>query len=124
MCSSRLLPSVSLMAYWNWIHYLTDPETIIDTHPALSHLSHLLSASGSLPAPLPHNLSDSPHLTVFAPSNEAFHGVFDDVEKGYLEGQFGAEGVARVIGGGIIIGSDKDGVGWSDHYGKNERSGG
>lgn len=68
-------------------------------------------------------MTDSPHLTVFAPSNEAFEGVFDEVERRYLEGDFGAEGVARIVSGSVVLGVQKGGVGWSDHWGKKEFQG-
>jgi hypothetical protein len=55
-------------------------------------------------------------MTVFAPANEAFDAAFDDVEKRYLEGEFGLEGVARVVGSGVILGVGKGGVGWRDHW--------
>ena len=51
---------------------------------------------------MPGSLRISPNLTVFAPSDEAFDGVFEPVEKVYLEGNFGAEGVARILGGSIV----------------------
>ncbi|WVR09194.1 hypothetical protein IAU60_006256 [Kwoniella sp. DSM 27419] len=91
-------------------------EEIIRTHPSLSYLSHLLSF-GSLPTPLPDSFTSSPHLTVFAPSNEAFANAFDDVEKAYLEGPYGDEGVSRIVAGGVVPGIGKGNVGWSDAIG-------
>lgn len=63
-------------------------------------------------------MSATPHLTVFAPSDEAFHGAFDDVEKRYLEGGYGSEGVGRIVGGGVVLSVGKKGVGWRDTWGK------
>ncbi|ORY29154.1 FAS1 domain-containing protein [Naematelia encephala] len=93
-------------------------EHIIRNHPSLTYLSHLLPPSESLPKPLPDSLATSPHLTIFAPSNEAFDSL-DQVEKRYLEGGYGLEGVGRVAGGGVVLGVGKhEAVGWSDHWGK------
>lgn len=103
---------------------MTDcPETIIRTDPALSYLSRLLHPAETLPSPLPANLSTSEHLTLFAPSNAAFDSAFDDVEKRYLEGEFGEEGVARVLGGGVVTGLGKGGVGWRDYWSRDGETG-
>ena len=72
---------------------------------------------------MPENLATAQHLTVFAPTNEAFHRVFDDVEKRYLEGGYGAEGVARVFAGSVVLSVKSDGVGWSDVWGSKPREG-
>lgn len=45
------------------------------------------------------------------------------MERRYLEGEFGAEGVARIVSGSVVLGVQKDGVGWSDHWGKKEYQG-
>ena len=91
-------------------------DEIIRTHPSLSYLSQLLTEP--FPSPLPDSLVTSPHLTVFAPTNDAFGATFDDVERHYLEGGYGAEGVGRVFGGGVVLGIGKEQVGWSDVLGK------
>ncbi|OCF44928.1 hypothetical protein I317_01207 [Kwoniella heveanensis CBS 569] len=88
-------------------------EEIIRTHPSLSYLSHLISFD-STPSPLPSSFATDPHLTIFAPSNEAFEGAFDDIEKTYLEGAYGDEGVGRIVGGSVVLGIGKGQVGWSD----------
>ena len=63
-------------------------------------------------------------MTVFAPANDAFHGAFDKVERGYLEGGFGAEGVGRIFSGSILLGvGERDSVGWSDTWGDKEQKG-
>lgn len=92
------------------------PETIIRTHPSLSYLSHLLPTDP--PDPLPSDLNRAPHLTIFAPSNAAFHNAFDKIEKQYLEGGYGTEGVGRIVGGGVLMGIGKKdgGVGWRDYW--------
>ncbi|WWC91370.1 uncharacterized protein L201_006313 [Kwoniella dendrophila CBS 6074] len=91
-------------------------EQTIRTHPSLKYLSDLLSLD-ALPSPLPDSFSTSPHLTVFAPSDEAFYSAFDDIEKGYLQGPYGEEGVTRILSGGIALAVGKDHVGWSDFLG-------
>ncbi|OXG33425.1 vacuolar membrane protein [Cryptococcus neoformans Bt120] len=92
-------------------------EEIIRTHPSLSYLSSILSLS-SPPTPLPSSFSSTPHLTVFAPSNEAFMEGFDDIEKGYLKGPYGEEGVGRIVSQTVILGKDGNGVVWSDTLGE------
>lgn len=77
----------------------------------------------SLPSPLPANLSKAEHITLFAPSNQAIEAAFDDVEKWYLEGEFGLEGVARVVGSGVVVALGKEGVGWRDHWSKGSENG-
>lgn len=84
------------------------------SHPSLSRLAGLLSSP--LPRPLPESLSKSPNITLFAPSNEAFDR-FDDLEKRFLEGEFGGESVGRVLGSNLVTG---DIVYWSDQV-KKER---
>jgi uncharacterized surface protein with fasciclin (FAS1) repeats len=98
-------------------------DEIIRTEPSLSYLSHLLSTAMSLPSPIPSDLESSSNLTVFAPANEAFDGVFDATERAYLEGQYGSEGVGRILGGGIISGIDGGRVGWSDNWGRKQTQG-
>ena len=98
-------------------------DEIIRTHPSLSYLSRLLAGSFPLPSPLPEDLSTTPHLTVFAPSNDAFDGAFDEIETRYLEGGYGAEGVARIVGGGVVLALGKDEVGWRDHWGDKRYDG-
>jgi hypothetical protein len=43
-------------------------------------------------------------------------GAFDDIERTYLEGPYGAEDVARILAGGVVlgVGKDRDEVGWRD----------
>ncbi|EIW66906.1 hypothetical protein TREMEDRAFT_34308, partial [Tremella mesenterica DSM 1558] len=93
-------------------------DEIIRTRPELSYLSRLLPPD--LPAPLPDSLHNTPHLTVFAPSNDAFSSTLDNLEKGYLESDFGAEGVGRVVAGGVIL-EVKNGVGWADTWDEKPR---
>lgn len=102
---------------------LTSPlETIIRTHPSLSYLAQLLPAD--TPDPLPSDLSTSPHLTIFAPANAALKSAFDDVEKRYLEGEYGAEGIGRIMAGGVVVGVGKhDLVGWRDTWGEKGSEG-
>lgn len=53
------------------------------------------------------------------PSNKAIHSAFDDVEKRYLEGDYGAEGVGRMLAGGLLLGVGKrESVGWRDTWGE------
>jgi len=66
---------------------------------------------------MPADLATTANLTIFAPSNQAFDGVFDATERAYLEGAFGAEGVARILGGSVIRGIDDGRVGWTDNWG-------
>lgn len=102
-------------------------EDILRSHPSLSYLSSLLPPTSTmhtreLPSPLPANLSTTEHLTIFVPANEAFDR-FDEVEKRYLEGDFGGEAIARVMGGGVVTSLSKEQVGWSDYWGKKADSG-
>ncbi|WVQ75361.1 hypothetical protein IAR50_004980 [Cryptococcus sp. DSM 104548] len=92
-------------------------DEIIRSHPSLSYLAKILSLS-SPPAPLPSSFATTPHLTVFAPSNDAFLSAFDDIERGYLEGPYGDEGVGRIVGQNVVLGQKGKGVGWSDLLGK------
>ena len=81
----------------------------------MSYLSELLPKD--TPDPLPPNLSTSPHITLFAPSNDAIQSAFDDVEKRYLEGDYGVEAVGRILAGGVIVGVGKrEKVGWRDTW--------
>ena len=98
-------------------------EEIIHTNPSLSYLSRLLAISEPLPAPLPDSFNTIPHLTIFAPSNDALSSAFDDIEKRYLEGGYGSEGFARIFAGGVVLGVGKDEVGWQDAWGKKEYEG-
>lgn len=109
------------VSYWAGL----TTEEIIRTHPSLNYLSSLLpptAAQQGLPSPLPANLSTAEHLTVFAPANGAFE-VFDDVEKRYLEGDFGGEAIARVLGGGVVKDLGKEQVGWSDYWSRKADNG-
>lgn len=45
---------------------------------------------------------------------------FDDIEKEYLEGPYGEEGVGRIVSQSVILGKDGKGVVWSDTLGKND----
>lgn len=85
---------------------------IVSKHPELSYLSRILP--DELPGPLPESFATSPHLTVFAPSNRAFQSALDELEKGYLESDFGGEGVGRIFAGGVVLDLKHDSVGWSD----------
>ena len=40
-----------------------------------------------------------------------------------MEGEFGEEGVARVIGGGVVTGLGKGGVGWRDYWSRDGETG-
>ncbi len=57
-------------------------------------------------------------MTIFAPSNDAFTDAFDDIERRYLEGGYGSEGVGRIVAGSVVLGVGKDEVGWQDAWGK------
>ncbi|WVQ81644.1 hypothetical protein IAT38_003768 [Cryptococcus sp. DSM 104549] len=96
-------------------------EETIHTHPSLSYLSRVLALSAP-PKPLPESFATSPHLTVFAPSNEAFASTFDDIERGYLEGPYGDEGVGRIVGQMVVLGGRKKEVFWSDSLSQRESS--
>lgn len=91
-------------------------ESIIRNTPELAYLSSLLP-NGSSPTPLP-DLNSSPHLTVFAPTEEAFNKVLNAEERRYLESDYGVEGVGRVLGGGVVTGFGKSDrkVGWRDNW--------
>jgi uncharacterized surface protein with fasciclin (FAS1) repeats len=73
--------------------------------PQLSYLSHLLgdeaSVSVTSETSLP-SLSQSRHLTFFAPSDDAFRKKFDHLERKYLESDWGFEGIRRVLGHHMI----------------------
>lgn len=43
---------------------------------------------------------------------------FDDIEKGYLKGPYGEEGVGRIVSQTVILGKDGNGVVWSDTLGE------
>lgn len=45
---------------------------------------------------------------------------FNDIEKKYLEGPYGEEGVGRIVSQSVILGKDGKGVVWSDTLGKND----
>lgn len=91
-------------------------DEIIRNHPSLSYLSKLLPENA--PDPLPSDLSTSPHLTIFAPSNDALKGAFDDVETRYLESDYGVEAIGRIMAGGVVLGvGKKEKVGWRDTWG-------
>jgi solute carrier family 25 carnitine/acylcarnitine transporter 20/29 len=88
----------------------------------LAYLSQLLPSH--TPDPLPSNLTTAPHLTVFAPSNDAIQQAFDDVEKRYLESDYGVEAIGRIMAGGVIVGVGKrEKVGWKDTWGERALAG-
>ncbi|KAL1406085.1 hypothetical protein Q8F55_007768 [Vanrija albida] len=95
-------------------------KEVIRKHPSLSYLSRLLQTADPLPPPLPPWLDRAPHVTLFAASNSAFEATFDAIERGYLEGAFGAEGLSRVVSPGFVLGVNGDNVGWSDTWKKNK----
>jgi hypothetical protein len=98
---------------------LTLLDKIIRTHPSLSYLAQLLPKNA--PDPLPFDLTTSPHLTVFAPSNQALQNAFDDMETRYLESDYGVEAIGRIMAGGVILGVGKrEKVGWRDTWEKTE----
>ncbi|KAJ9099752.1 hypothetical protein QFC21_003750 [Naganishia friedmannii] len=88
---------------------LQPPPTIagvITSEPRLSYLSRLLgdelsTTSSTADTGLP-SLSDSRHLTFFAPSDDAFFSRFDHSELKYLESDWGLEGIRRVLGHHLI----------------------
>ena len=83
----------------------------------LSYLSKLLPENA--PDPLPSNLSTSPHLTIFAPSNDALKNAFDETEIRYLESEYGVEAIGRILAGGVVTGVGKrEKVGWRDTWNK------
>ena len=97
-------------------------DKIIRTHPSLSYLSQLLPEHA--PDPLPSDLRTSPHLTIFAPSNDALKSAFDDMETRYLESDYGVEAVGRIMAGGVLLGVGKrEKVGWRDTWEKTELGG-
>ena len=97
--------------------FLTFTDEIMRTHPSLSYLSKLLPENA--PDPLPSNLSTSPHLTVFAPSNEAIKNAFDETESRYLESDYGVEAIGRILAGGVVLGVGKrEQVGWREAWNK------
>lgn len=88
----------------------------------MAYLSQLLPSH--TPDPLPSDLTTAPHLTVFAPSNDAIQQAFDDVEKRYLESDYGVEATGRIMAGGVIIGVGKrEKVGWRDTWGEEALAG-
>jgi hypothetical protein len=96
---------------------LTIADEIIRTHPSLSYLSKLLPENA--PDPLPSDLSTSPHLTIFAPSNDALKNAFDETEIRYLESDYGVEAIGRILAGGVVPGVGKrEQVGWRDTWSK------
>lgn len=97
---------------------LDPPKTLIATLkdiPQLSYIASLLSSSNPLPPPLPSWIDRTPHVTLFLGSDAAFDAKFDSIERGYLEGAFGAEGLARVLAPGVVIKLDNQ-VGWRDTF--------
>lgn len=101
---------------------LNPPKTLLDTlrtTPELAYLAQLIDGPQRLPEPLPGSLNNAPHVTLFVGSEDAYKKAFDDIERGYLEGGFGAEGLARVLAPGTLLHIDKKSpVGWSDTWGK------
>lgn len=72
------------------------------------------------PDPLPSNLSTSPHLTIFAPSNDALKNAFDETEIRYLESDYGVEAIGRILAGGAVLGVGKrELVGWRETWEEN-----
>jgi hypothetical protein len=101
------------------------PKNMLDTlrdTPSLSYLAKLLDVPNPLPPPLPPWMDRAPHVTLFAGSDAAFEAAFDGIERGYLEGAFGAEGLGRILAPGMILTLD-DQVGWSDVWKKNNTTG-
>lgn len=101
---------------------LAPPMSLLDTlraTPQLAYLAQLIDGLSNLPPPLPPSINNAPHVTLFAASEDAFRKAFDDIERGYLEGGFGAEGLSRVLAPGTLLKIDsKRPVGWSDSWGK------
>lgn len=68
--------------------------------PRLSYLSRLLGDESSIAITSDTNLpslANSRHLSLFAPSDDAFRNKFDDLELKYLESGWGFEGIRRVL---------------------------
>lgn len=101
---------------------LAPPKSLLDTlrtTPQLEYLARLIDVPQDLPLPLPPSLNNAPHVTMFAASADGFGKAFDDIERGYLEGMFGVEGLSRVLAPGTILHIDnKHPVGWSDSWDK------
>ncbi|KLT41463.1 FAS1 domain-containing protein [Cutaneotrichosporon oleaginosum] len=101
---------------------LTPPLSLLDTlrnTPQLAYLAQLIDVPQEMPLPLPPSLDEAKHVTLFAASEDAFTAAFDDLERGYLQGMFGVEGLSRVLAPGTILQLDeKHPVGWSDAWGK------
>lgn len=78
---------------------------VIIKEPKLSYLSRLLGdeafTSSTAGTGLP-SLSESRHLTFFAPSDDAFFSRFDHSELKYLESDWGLEGIRRVLGHHLV----------------------
>lgn len=83
----------------------------IKAHPKLQYLGRLLA--NVLPDPFPPFLDSAPHVTLFAASDDAFEDAFDELERKYLEGPFGTEGVTRAIGPTLMMTRE---VGWSTMF--------
>lgn len=93
---------------------LTPPPSMSDAikaHPKLQYLARLLA--NALPDPFPPFLNSAPHVTLFAASDDAFKSAFDEQERTYLEGPFGAEGVTRAIGPTLMMTKE---IGWSTMF--------
>ncbi|GMK59312.1 hypothetical protein CspeluHIS016_0703270 [Cutaneotrichosporon spelunceum] len=101
---------------------LAPPLSLLDTMrntPQLEYLAQLLDVPHETPLPLPPSLDKATHVTLFVPSEAAFTKAFDDLERGYLRGMFGVEGLSRVLApGAILVLDDKHPVGWSDIWSK------
>jgi hypothetical protein len=97
-------------------------ETLQNT-PGLGYLAKLLSSPNPLPRPLPPWIDRAPHVTLFAGSDTAFQQKFDGIERGYLEGVFGAEGLGRTLSPTVVLSLDAQ-VGWSDVWKKKPVTGG
>jgi uncharacterized surface protein with fasciclin (FAS1) repeats len=101
---------------------LAPPLSLLDTlrnTPQLAYLAQLIDVPQSMPPPLPPSLDQAKHVTLFIASEDAFTKAFDDLERGYLQGAFGVEGLSRVLAPGAILKLDsKHPVGWSDTWSK------
>ncbi|BEI99521.1 hypothetical protein CcaverHIS631_0405640 [Cutaneotrichosporon cavernicola] len=101
---------------------LAPPSSLLDTlrnTPQLAYLAQLLDVPQETQLPLPPSLDEAKHVTLFVASEDAFTTAFDDLERGYLRGLFGIEGLSRVLAPGtILVLDDKHPVGWSDMWSK------
>lgn len=97
---------------------------VIRSTPELSYLARLIDTADPLPMPLPPRLGSSEQVTIFAASDKAFAKRFDSIDRGYLEGGFGVEGLGRVLSPSFVVGNGKpNDVGWRDTFGKKPQNG-